>query len=64
MQIFLAPHASFFDLDRKRAFAARGMGLGNPFVDPEGYKAWVERMEGAFRDAVALQKEEAPVKGE
>lgn len=66
VQIFLAPHGGMFDLDRKREFAARGMGMRNPFVDPVGYKAWVDRMEDAFRAAVAQQKEaeKAPVKGE
>lgn len=66
VQIFLAPHGGFFDLAGKRELAARGMGMRNPWVDPAGYKAWVERMEGAFMSAVERQKseEKAPVKGE
>ncbi|MEO7795410.1 MAG: subclass B3 metallo-beta-lactamase [Thermoanaerobaculia bacterium] len=58
VQIFLAPHGGFFDLTRKREAATRGMGMRNPFVDPEGYRAWVERMEGNFRAGVAEQSEE------
>ena len=38
--------------------AARGMGMRNPFVDPAGYKAWVERPESAFRAAVEQQQGE------
>lgn len=56
--IFLAPHGGFFDLAAKRARAARGMGPANPFVDPSGYKAWVERAEAAFRAALEAQKKE------
>jgi len=58
VQIFLAPHGGFFDLAGKRERAASGMGLRNPWVDPAGYKAWVERMESAFRAAVERQKAE------
>lgn len=57
--IFLAPHGGFFDLAGKRERAAKGMGLRNPWVDPAGYKAWVERMEAAFRAAVERQRDEA-----
>jgi metallo-beta-lactamase class B len=59
VQIFLAPHGGFFDLTGKRELAARGLGMRNPFVDPAGYKAWVERAEKAFRGAVAQQEKEA-----
>ncbi len=58
MQIFLAPHGGFFDLAGKRERAAKGMGLRNPWVDPAGYKAWVERMEGAFVAALEKQRDE------
>lgn len=58
VQIFLAPHGGFFDLAGKRERAAKGMGLRNPWVDPAGYKAWVERMEGAFVAALEKQRDE------
>ena len=66
VQIFLAPHGGFFDLAGKRERLALGTGKSNPFVDPEGYKAWVARAEGAFRAALEGQREEekAPAKGE
>ncbi|MGE0641910.1 MAG: subclass B3 metallo-beta-lactamase [Thermoanaerobaculia bacterium] len=54
--LFLAPHAGFFDLAGKRRMAERGMGMSNPFVDPGGYRAWVDRMEESFRKAVAEQR--------
>ena len=59
VQIFLAPHGGFFDLAGKRERLALGAGKSNPFVDPEGYKAWVARTESAYRAAVERQKEEA-----
>jgi metallo-beta-lactamase class B len=55
-RIFLAPHAGFIDLEGKRA---RLGGEKNPFDDPEGYRAWLERAEGAFREAVEKQSREA-----
>lgn len=58
VQIFLAPHGGFFDLAGKRERAAKGMGLRNPWVDPAGYEAWVERMEAAFVAAVDKQRGE------
>lgn len=58
-QIFLAPHGGFFDLAGKRELATRGMGMRNPFVDPAGYRDWVERTERAFRSAVEQQEREA-----
>jgi len=58
--IFLAPHTGFFDLESKRA---RLGGEANPFVDPEGYRAWVERAEKAFRDELERQQREAAAAG-
>lgn len=56
--LFLAPHGNFFDLERKRTLAMRGMGLRNPFVDPIGFSEWVVGAESAFRSAVAKQRQE------
>ncbi len=51
--VFLASHASFFRLPRKREqMSADGE---NPFVDPEGYRRFIERMRQRFLDAVALE---------
>jgi metallo-beta-lactamase class B len=43
--VFLAPHAGFFDLEGKMA---RMNGKTNPFVDPEGFVIYVDEMEKKF----------------
>jgi metallo-beta-lactamase class B len=54
--IFLAAHPWEFDLDRKRAaLAANPAGGANPFVDPAGYRAYIDRAEAALRERVAQQ---------
>jgi metallo-beta-lactamase class B len=54
--IFLAAHPWEFDLDRKRAaLAASPAGGANPFVDPAGYHAYIDRSEAALRERVAEQ---------
>jgi metallo-beta-lactamase class B len=39
--VFIAPHAGFFDMEDK--LAALRAGDARAFVDPEGYRTWVER---------------------
>jgi len=51
--IFLGPHAGFFDLDAKRERLDKG-GT-NPFVDPQGHLRFLEDLEGKFQ--ALLQKE-------
>lgn len=53
----LGAHASFFRLEQKRAAQAAG-AAGNPFVDPEGYRTFVERKERRFRDEFGRQRGE------
>jgi metallo-beta-lactamase class B len=48
--VFLASHGSFFHLKEKMA--------GGSFVDPEGYKKFVDRMEAAFEEVVKKQTAE------
>ena len=53
--VFLAPHASFFNgLDK--AARLRKSPEKNPFIDPEGYKAYLDRGEKAFRGRLAAEK--------
>ncbi|HUJ32407.1 MAG TPA: subclass B3 metallo-beta-lactamase [Candidatus Acidoferrum sp.] len=54
--VFLGSHGSFFDLAAKREAQVKGASE-NPFIDPAGYRAYVERAERAF-DA-ELQREHA-----
>jgi metallo-beta-lactamase class B len=46
--LFLAAHGSFFDLKEKSA--RRKEGGGNPFVDPAGYRGYLDRGEKTFRE--------------
>ncbi len=52
--LFLASHGSFYNLKDKAERRRKGEGP-NPFVDPEGYKQYVERSEKAFRDRLAQE---------
>ena len=52
--VFLAAHGSFFGLVEKRAAVCRNPEL-NPFVDPDGFRAHVERLRADFERRVAEQ---------
>jgi metallo-beta-lactamase class B len=52
-EVFLASHGQFFRMKEKRA--AMGGGA-NPFVDPEGCRAYFERAHEDFRAEVAKQE--------
>jgi len=56
--IFLASHGSFFELTRKHKELLRGR-KPNPFIDPEGYRAYVERSEAVFRAELRRQQASA-----
>ena len=45
--VFVAEHGSVFNLEGKAARARAGGGT-NPFVDPDGYRRFVERSEQAY----------------
>ncbi|HUF03362.1 MAG TPA: subclass B3 metallo-beta-lactamase [Aridibacter sp.] len=53
--VFLGSHAGFFRMEKK--FEAMRFGAkANPFVDPEGYLKFVERMREDFRKKVEEQR--------
>ncbi len=52
--VFLGPHGSFFSMKEKMARLEKGEKK-NPFIDPQGYRDYVERAEKNYRDQ--LQKE-------
>jgi metallo-beta-lactamase class B len=54
--IFLGSHASFFDMLGKRDKMKRGSKT-NPFIDPAGYKAFIDDNEKTFK--AELKKQEA-----
>ena len=59
--VFLASHGSFYGAIEKAARLAGEKAKGkkgvNPFVDPAGYRAFVERKERDFREALAKERE-------
>jgi metallo-beta-lactamase class B len=54
--IFLGAHGSYFDLERKYARWKEGTGDTTAFVDPKGYRAFLEDRERAFRAELATQR--------
>jgi metallo-beta-lactamase class B len=53
--IFLGAHASFFNLDAKRA--QLGKAKVNPFVDPEGCRRYIARMETSYREQLTRERD-------
>lgn len=52
--LFLGAHGAYYDMDSK--IPKIGKGKGNPFIDPAGYKDYVEDREKAFRKELERQK--------
>ena len=55
--LFLAAHASFFNMKDKAERLKKGEG-GNPFVDPEGYRSYIDRNERVFKER--LERDRKP----
>jgi metallo-beta-lactamase class B len=55
--VFLGAHGNYYDMEAK--YASRKQGGPNPFIDPDGYKAYVLEREQAFRKELAKQKAES-----
>jgi metallo-beta-lactamase class B len=56
--VFLAAHSWFFDLAGKyKRLSASGT---NPYIDPAGYKAWVDRMEKNYTMLLGEQRKNPP----
>ena len=53
--VFLGAHGGYYGMNEKYDAAKNGT-KANPFVDPEGYHAFVAAKERAFRDTLAAQK--------
>jgi metallo-beta-lactamase class B len=51
--VFLGAHSWFFDLAGKHK---RLGSATNPYIDPAGYKAWVDNMEKNYNAMLAEQK--------
>lgn len=52
--VFLASHGSFFDLKEKYQAFERGQ-KPNPFIDPNGYRRFIDRSEHDFRQRLSEQ---------
>lgn len=57
--VFLAPHGSMFALGEK-AKKARAGGEPNPFIDPDGYRRFVDLSERAFLGRLSREKASHP----
>jgi metallo-beta-lactamase class B len=55
--VFLAAHSWFFDLAGKHAKLGSAT---NPYIDPAGYKAWVDNMEKNLTSMLAEQRKNPP----
>ena len=53
--IFLGAHGVYFDMQAK--LARMGAGKPNPFIDPQGYKQYVDDREHAFQKELAKQSQ-------
>jgi len=53
--VFLGAHGGYYGMIEKYQRAKDGAAK-NPFIDPEGYHAYVEQKEKAFRDPLAAQR--------
>jgi metallo-beta-lactamase class B len=56
--VFLGAHGNYYGLEEK--FARMSKGRANPFIDPEGYKRYVDEREKTFRSE--LEKQTAAAK--
>jgi metallo-beta-lactamase class B len=55
--VFLGAHSWFFDLAGKYKKVG---GTTNPYVDPAGYKSWVNAQEKSYNSVLAEQKKNPP----
>lgn len=53
--IFLGSHTSWFSLHQKHRAQAKSASLAEPFIDPEGYRAFVDRAERVYLNRVSRQ---------
>jgi metallo-beta-lactamase class B len=53
-EVFLGAHGDYYGMDAK--YAKLTAGGPNPFIDPDGYKAYIANREAAFRKKLAEQE--------
>jgi metallo-beta-lactamase class B len=52
--IFLGAHGSYYDMEAK--YARLKPGAANPFVDPDGYRAYIAEREQAYLKTLKQQQ--------
>ena len=52
--VFLGAHGGYYEMEAK--YARIKAGAANPFIDPEGYSAYINDREQAFRTELAKQR--------
>src|SRR5262249_24571708 len=55
--VFLGAHGGYYGMIEKYERSKQD-DTKNPFIDPEGYRAYVELKENAFRETLAMQQEQ------
>jgi metallo-beta-lactamase class B len=53
--VFLGAHGSYYGMIAKYE-RSKQKGVRNPFIDPQGYRAYVQEKEKAFRSTLARQQ--------
>jgi metallo-beta-lactamase class B len=57
VDVFLATHGTMFQMLKKhRLLASRKPGDANLFIDPKGFRYYMDKMERQFRERLALQQ--------
>ncbi len=56
--VFLSSHGSFFKLTEKAERLRQG-ATPNPFIDPQGYREYLERMEASYQKRLAVERKAA-----
>lgn len=54
--IFLGAHGNYYDMHAKHERLEKKKDAGNPFIDPQGYKAYVALKEATYRKKLEDQK--------
>jgi metallo-beta-lactamase class B len=53
--VFLGSHSSWFNIRAKRRAQLAAPDGANPFIDPQGYRDYIDRTERTFREALTEQ---------
>lgn len=58
VDVFLASHGNFFNLQEKMQKLSGGAAATNPFIDPNGYAEFIKETEKSFLENLKKQREE------